>query len=104
LDAQRPTLAPPPFPTRRSSDLAALTSVDLFLGSRDTGDQFLASVVPGTGAQSNSHAWQVTASVPDNAGGRDFDLRASRNISFIRDRKSTRLNSSHGSISYAVFC
>src|SRR5207245_8127869 len=23
---------------------------------------------------------------------------------FIRDRKSTRLNSSHGSISYAVFC
>jgi len=63
---------------------AALTSVDLFLGSRDTGDQFLASVVPGTGAQSNSHAWQVTASVPDNAGGRDFDLRASRNISFIR--------------------
>src|SRR5207245_8969836 len=23
---------------------------------------------------------------------------------FVRDRKSTRLNSSHGSISYAVFC
>src|SRR2546430_5303008 len=25
-------------------------------------------------------------------------------ISFIRDRKSTRLNSSHSQISYAVFC
>src|SRR3989337_821876 len=28
----------------------------------------------------------------------------SRRIQWIRDRKSTRLNSSHGSISYAVFC
>src|SRR5207245_5213523 len=27
-----------------------------------------------------------------------------RTIGFVRDRKSTRLNSSHGSISYAVFC
>src|SRR5207245_5915285 len=26
------------------------------------------------------------------------------NVSQLRDRKSTRLNSSHGSISYAVFC
>src|SRR5207245_8885465 len=25
-------------------------------------------------------------------------------VSWVRDRKSTRLNSSHGSISYAVFC
>src|SRR2546422_4859670 len=25
-------------------------------------------------------------------------------IEFVRDRKSTRLNSSHGYISYAVFC
>ena len=55
---------------------AGITSVDLFLGSRDTGGQFLASVVPGTGAQSNPHAWQVTASVPNNAGGRDFVVYA----------------------------
>src|SRR5207245_8391798 len=27
-----------------------------------------------------------------------------RERDFVRDRKSTRLNSSHGSISYAVFC
>src|SRR2546422_2791977 len=30
--------------------------------------------------------------------------RAARQIDAIQDRKSTRLNSSHGYISYAVFC
>src|SRR5687768_18179532 len=30
--------------------------------------------------------------------------RRSRRVSLLRDRKSTRLNSSHGYISYAVFC
>src|SRR5207245_3430042 len=31
-------------------------------------------------------------------------VRLSRGAAGTRDRKSTRLNSSHGSISYAVFC
>src|SRR5689334_24184596 len=31
-------------------------------------------------------------------------LRFSRSPAFVGDRKSTRLNSSHSSISYAVFC
>src|SRR5690554_6397302 len=36
---------------------------------------------------------------------RDFDVFCrERNIRVIRDRKSTRLNSSHVRISYAVFC
>src|SRR5690242_21102671 len=37
---------------------------------------------------------------------RDVHLhsRAARNAGAARDRKSTRLNSSHMSISYAVFC
>src|SRR5207245_3879413 len=30
--------------------------------------------------------------------------QATTNLAFLLDRKSTRLNSSHGSISYAVFC
>src|SRR5689334_25449514 len=30
--------------------------------------------------------------------------RAPRAVRILRDRKSTRLNSSHSSISYAVFC
>src|SRR5690348_18222923 len=37
------------------------------------------------------------------SGARDADLTAARSRS-SRDRKSTRLNSSHPSISYAVFC
>src|SRR5207245_6006435 len=32
------------------------------------------------------------------------DLRREISMNVKRDRKSTRLNSSHGSISYAVFC
>src|SRR5256885_5574745 len=45
-------------------------------------------------------------------GGRDTEVSAntkhilleSANFDFVRDRKSTRLNSSHLVISYAVFC
>jgi hypothetical protein len=56
---------------------AGITSVELFLGSRDSGGEFLASAVPGTSAPSNPHAWQVTASLPVNAnGGRDFVVYA----------------------------
>src|SRR5205809_5359087 len=35
-------------------------------------------------------------------GMAEEDLKAL--VAFLRDRKSTRLNSSHGYISYAVFC
>src|SRR2546422_6908566 len=38
----------------------------------------------------------------NNPGGCDFAGRSRSH--FKRDRKSTRLNSSHGYISYAVFC
>src|SRR2546422_4545489 len=34
----------------------------------------------------------------------DLEARAGATTSSQRDRKSTRLNSSHGYISYAVFC
>src|SRR2546422_1982678 len=35
---------------------------------------------------------------------RPIDVHQCRRMSASRDRKSTRLNSSHGYISYAVFC
>src|SRR5690348_17881499 len=38
------------------------------------------------------------------AGGREFLAVLRKGVREIRDRKSTRLNSSHPSISYAVFC
>src|SRR2546427_7388558 len=38
-------------------------------------------------------------------GVKDFDLsRDGKWLAFVTDRKSTRLNSSHSQISYAVFC
>src|SRR3712207_8620683 len=33
-----------------------------------------------------------------------YDLYSNNNIQYEEDRKSTRLNSSHANISYAVFC
>src|SRR5207245_10389305 len=78
------------FPTRRSSDLAAgfnFASADgeflvlLFEFRNDVAAYFGARV-----------------GVPV-AGGTQYAATSLR-----KDRKSTRLNSSHGSISYAVFC
>src|ERR1041385_4439168 len=62
--------------------------------------------------------WEVTAQPKSADGTRQFVLRNLRHDSYILldsreyflwnyldgDRKSTRLNSSHGYISYAVFC
>src|SRR5438876_4462525 len=68
---------------------AALASVtELFQALRDT-------VHPELVAQDSSSFTRLQV---DSAGGRRLRLRGGR------DRKSTRLNSSHPSISYAVFC
>src|SRR5207245_10036187 len=71
------------FPTRRSSDLSDRTdrcvSRRRFQFHPDQPDRWHRSGRPG--------------------GDREYHLR-----SRLLDRKSTRLNSSHGSISYAVFC
>src|SRR5207245_9070177 len=66
------------FPTRRSSDLPPGT----VFGS--------ASVSPPA-----SRLWPTESSL---------SIHCIRRVRSSRDRKSTRLNSSHGSISYAVFC
>src|SRR3712207_7521350 len=51
---------------------------------------------------------QLTAAEHDRAGGLDRDGRQcegpDRDPDRAQDRKSTRLNSSHANISYAVFC
>src|SRR3712207_9000126 len=43
------------------------------------------------------------ADVDDDAVGIEVST-AERRVDHVRDRKSTRLNSSHANISYAVFC
>src|SRR5699024_11415170 len=93
-----------PFPTRRSSDLGGG-------GDRAVGVGEVAGAGVGGG----------TAGVEGGAAGvdEDGDLAAEQNLhgragghadfgaegaAGCRDRKSTRLNSSHVSMSYAAFC
>src|SRR5690606_40361207 len=90
-----------PLPTRRSSDLekAAATiagqvnlvpaeglDVQLWASEKLLGDPVAISV------DNQGRLW---ATVTNRSNNSEFD---------IQDRKSTRLNSSHVKISYAVFC
>src|SRR5207253_6075620 len=79
------------FPTRRSSDLICLLT--------------------GKPASAQRKQWAVAASLCKAQpaavmGGRRgaSHSEAATGVFLFRDRKSTRLNSSHVAISYAVFC
>src|SRR5207248_4578779 len=86
------------FPTRRSSDLAAgRDAPPIRRGEQENGDGgygFHAGKrgggVRGHGSSRSALPGPATAARPGLAAG--------------SDRKSTRLNSSHRTISYAVFC
>src|SRR5207245_3575325 len=90
------------FPTRRSSDLtrnAATTA--RFTDPRHVGGR----------SRRSTRAARLRASLPPAlprfsaaVGRRPVRPRASITPADGGDRKSIRLNSSHGSISYAVFC
>src|SRR5690348_17430253 len=80
-------LARQTFPTRRSSDLKAIN--DGF--GHQVGDEVLVAVA--RALRRCTRAGDVVARL----GGDEFAV-------ILPDRKSTRLNSSHPSISYAVFC
>src|SRR5258707_14309213 len=51
-----------------------------------------------------SHGDGVYRSTDAGQSWTHLGLEDTRNIAKVRDRKSTRLNSSHANISYAVFC
>src|SRR5205085_11289933 len=85
----------PSFPTRRSSDLPAVTSQSR-ARSRATRSPDVAPI-PSKLNQPATNTWGLI-SCPAWRG------RSSRRALGSRDRKSTRLNSSHSQISYAVFC
>src|SRR5439155_24500564 len=81
------------FPTRRSSDLSICNS----------------DILSATYVRIGQHTtWDIRLPVTNfwvpsiTIAGVIFILRNSKN--YKRDRKSTRLNSSHVAISYAVFC
>src|SRR5690606_41265031 len=95
----RPTL----FPYRRSSDLQPWISLVRCsqrahtLSARQPQDPAGASV-----SSTPESPASVVPLKPDDLTG--FYHRAERPLQTDQDRKSTRLNSSHVKISYAVFC
>src|SRR3989449_7650092 len=54
-------------------------------------------------ARESAHARRVDPTLGEVVRAHRLDARPARERQ-VRDRKSTRLNSSHGYISYAVFC
>src|SRR5687768_17958772 len=60
---------------------------------------------PGNGGTIATAGGLVFVGATDDSRFRAFDAKTGRELwSYKLDRKSTRLNSSHGYISYAVFC
>src|SRR5690606_41808668 len=82
------------FPTRRSSDLAPPTKRATLLGGRSAGISVIAKI----GYPEIHASPKATRDAPCDAADRISSQ------AFSVDRKSTRLNSSHVKISYAVFC
>src|SRR5205085_10413551 len=93
----RPTLRVlPSFPTRRSSDLEILEPKPRLRFQR----HLQHALMRPAGPEKNRIDWIRGGLHSDIAKG-DVDVAGAGNI---EDRKSTRLNSSHSQISYAVFC
>src|SRR5205814_8661944 len=80
------------FPTRRSSDLLVVHRYAAVQAQREIE----------AGARNAMLTFQVLQHQQQIALSGKADLLAT--LAYMRDRKSTRLNSSHLGISYAVFC
>src|SRR5207245_10399407 len=91
------------FPTRRSSDLLGN------LGDRRSVEPLARALADDPEPLVRGHAAWALGRIGGDAARLALGAAAGRETSKevmteIQDRKSTRLNSSHGSISYAVFC
>src|SRR5205814_4490670 len=98
-----PPLHPHSFPTRRSSDLILaaiaipnlLTAMQRSKQKRTMADlRTIATAWEARATDLNKYNAAGAISIPGNSAG----------LTNLADRKSTRLNSSHLGISYAVFC
>src|SRR5690606_40694580 len=83
------------FPTRRSSDLSGSTNDLSTLDGGPGNDMLFGSLVNST---------YVFRSGNGQDEIHDYDPTFYMFMGKVQDRKSTRLNSSHVKISYAVFC
>src|SRR5699024_12853130 len=100
LSTPPPPSDTPSFPTRRSSDLEA---VELPGRAIRRGDKVRKLAPRGENKAKDDRLWRVQR-VERVDGKRLAHLSALEAEDPETDRKSTRLNSSHVSISYAVFC
>src|SRR5439155_19674277 len=82
------------FPTRRSSDLIAGKFALLLPGKAQTRSE----------RQEKNQPQRSRCFRQNSVHGLGGILQPATNSAESRDRKSTRLNSSHVAISYAVFC
>src|SRR5205085_9366781 len=83
-------------------------------GIEESGPWVGRSVAPGAGkGNPTSQGWPMTrrprqrgpdSIISDEIGGRRMEIKMTEIANNGIDRKSTRLNSSHSQISYAVFC
>src|SRR5690606_41942570 len=89
------------FPTRRSSDLEILNQR---IAPRIDADGGGARLISGLLRAPDHNADSRARKARPVAEGGDAPARLIGQIFKIIDRKSTRLNSSHVKISYAVFC
>src|SRR5207249_10595436 len=95
-----PHPSPPPVPTRRSSDLFCTAATMPASGSI----YVVAHAIDSTGAPGRLSAEREIA--VGSSAGSTVTIQGYQYMpaNVTVDRKSTRLNSSHVSISYAVFC
>src|SRR5699024_12746000 len=93
----------PLFPTRRSSDLCATLrggGASWKLGADRRSIARLCDIL--SELRSQRSLMKILILAPGSRGDVEPALRIA--LGLMADRKSTRLNSSHVSISYAVFC
>src|SRR5207302_10318323 len=91
-----------PFPTRRSSDLRVQRSAPAELDWEVEASQDAPRYATGERVRHRKFGGGVVRAV--SGSGRELKVTVEFDDQEIGDRKSTRLNSSHVKISYAVFC
>src|SRR5205085_3840275 len=95
---------PPPFPTRRSSDLLMPTPTFVPLSGHRRTERPVALDGNSAVVRSSLEAPQAEVGLETGQEPVVVELGSVPGAGGYADRKSTRLNSSHSQISYAVFC
>src|SRR5699024_4242196 len=92
----------------RARDRVAVAALRSAIATIDNAEAVpVETPLPGASAAASEDAQQHVAGAVVGVGNSEVarrDLGEARMRELVRDRKSTRLNSSHGSSSYAVFC